>query len=178
MKKNLIVFGIILLTLVGILGGAVALYCFVYPLEYKTYIEKYAEEYQLDPALVASIINVESRFKPTKVSSKGAVGLMQLMPSTAQEVAEKLDIDSYDLFSPETNIQFGCYYLKYLTTQVGTDLTVLLASYNAGFNNVNDWLMDPEYSYNGVTLISTPYAETNEYIEKVNKNYRVYQARF
>lgn len=178
MRRNFIVLSIILVAIVAVFGGAMWLYCYLYPLDYETEIKLYADEYDVDPVLVASMINVESRFSPKKVSHKGAIGLMQLMPSTAEEIAKKLNRTYYDLFDPATNIEFGCYYLKYLTTQVGSELTVLLASYNAGFNNVNDWLTNKDYSDNGVTLIKTPYKETNDYIDKVNQNYKIYQARF
>lgn len=178
MRRNLIVLTVLVMAIIGVFGGAMWLYCYMYPLDYEAEIKEYAATYNVDPALVASMINVESRFQPKKVSNKGAVGLMQIMPSTAEEIAKKLDRTYYDLFHPATNIEFGCYYLKYLTTQVGSELSVLLASYNAGFNKVNEWLTNKDYSDNGVTLIKTPYKETNQYIEKVNQNYRVYQARF
>ncbi len=177
-RTNCIIFVCVILCLGAVFGGALVIYATMYPLKYEEQIEVYADEYNLDPALVASIINVESRFQPKKVSGKGAIGLMQLMPSTAEEIADKLDKTHYDLFDPSTNIEFGCFYLQYLTTKVGTELSVLLASYNAGFNNVNQWLTDNQYSTNGVTLVTTPYKETNEYLRKVNNNYTVYKARF
>ena len=152
-----------------------------YPLKYKNYIMIHAETYNLQPELVASVINVESSFDKDAVSSSGAIGLMQVLPSTAEEVADKLNYSSFqveDLLTEYKNIEIGCYYLRYLLDYFDENLYNALASYNAGLNNVNTWLGSSKYSEDGEHLTSTPYKETNEYIEKIYKNMEKYKAKF
>ena len=87
---------------------------FLFPIKYKTEINTYSKKYNLQPELVASIINVESGYNKNAISNAGALGLMQLMPSTAEEIATKLQIKDFNINNVETNIEFGCYYLNYL----------------------------------------------------------------
>mgnify|MGYP006308019583 FL=1 len=109
------------------------------PVKYKNEIDKYAEEFSLQPELLAAIIYVESRFDKYSVSSKGAVGLMQLMPSTAYWVAKELgykDFSLQDLDDPDLNIKFGSWYFAYLYQKFDKDLIKTIAAYNAGETNV------------------------------------------
>ena len=154
---------------------------FYYPLEYKNLIIKHAEFYGLSPAMVASIINVESGFRPDAVSPQGAIGLMQIMPGTALDIKNRLrdvTFEVSDLFDPETNINYGCYYLKYLNEIYENNTTNVLASYNAGLTNVNIWLQNISYSSDGETINRTPFNETNNFIKRVNRNYRIYNRHF
>ncbi len=147
---------------------AVIFYPF-YPLKYTEQIKAYAEQYDLSPELVAGVIYAESGYNSKAVSDKGAMGLMQLMPSTAQEIASKLG-EKYSedmLLDVDTNIRYGCYYLRYLYDRSGSDI-IVLASYNAGLGVVSKWLNNNEYSYKG-ELVAIPYKQTQEYIDKVNK---------
>ena len=139
----------------------------------------------VEPKLVASVINVESSFREEVVSPKGAVGLMQVKPSTAEWLLEtKMDI-FYDknakveelLKNAEFNIKVGCFYLKYLKDKFQNIKTALYA-YNAGEGNVNSWLKDKRYSLNGKELISCPFSETNNYINKINTNLKIYSQKF
>ena len=141
----------------------------LYPQKYVSIIKKYAKEYSVSPALVASIINVESGYKSDAISSVGAVGLMQIMPQTAKWIEES-DINLSDV---NTNIKIGCKYLAYLKTKF-SNFECIIASYNAGPNKVQIWLNDKKYSYDGISLISTPYKETNDYIKKIKSNLKVY----
>ena len=87
----------------------------VYPILYKEEIIAVSEKYGIDPALVFAIVRTESGFAPHTVSAKGATGLMQIMPSTGKYIADKKGVAEYDLFEVSTNLDFGCYYWKYLS---------------------------------------------------------------
>lgn len=148
-----------------------------HPLKYTDMIEKYSAEYGLDPYLVTSVINVESGYRETVVSNKGAKGLMQIMPATGEWIAEMRGDSEFtveQLDDPETNIRYGCWYLNYLYNMFKNTATVL-ASYNAGQGNVASWLDDLSYSKNGETLHAIPAAETEQYVDKVQNNYAQYK---
>ena len=117
-------------------------------------IQSAAQTYRLDPALVASVIAVESNFNSRAVSSKSALGLMQLLPGTAAEMAVR------NAFDPKQNIAGGTRYLKQLIDRYGQNLTLALAAYNAGPGRVD--------FYQGIP----PIAETRSYIDKVLSNLR------
>ncbi|MPN57676.1 Soluble lytic murein transglycosylase [bioreactor metagenome] len=128
---------------------------------------------------MAAIIHVESGNREDAVSEKGALGLMQLMPDTAEWIAGKLG-ETYNQDSvcePYTNIRYGCWYLDFLFSRFSSTDTVL-AAYNAGHNAVRNWLSDPEYSDDGVTLKRIPYTETEQYVEKVDRAYDKYKALY
>lgn len=139
-----------------------------YPLLYEDIIKKYAKEYSLDPYLLAAIIKTESGFREDAVSRVGALGLMQLMPSTAEWISGKVGEDYREdmLTDPDTNIRYGCWYLRFLTDRFGDDLPAVLAAYNAGHNKVSEWLRDDAISPGG-TLGEIPYPEAKQYVERV-----------
>ena len=142
-------------------------------------IEKYAAQYEVDDYLVASIINVESHFNSEVISSKGAIGLMQLLPSTADWVAGKfkMEFNQQDLLRPETNIQIGTYFLSYLINYFG-DVDLAICAYNAGQGNVKKWLTNKQYSVDGVSLKEIPFSETKNYLKKVKQNIEIYKNKF
>lgn len=149
-----------------------------YPLDYVEYIEKYSADYSLDPHLVASVIWVESKYRPDAVSRRDARGLMQVTPSTAQWGAEKMGIINYDdakLFDPDLNISIGCWYLSYLYNQFPENTQLVLASYNGGIGNVKKWLQDANYSTDGQSLIHIPFKETSDYVAIVTESYKMYK---
>lgn len=119
--------------------------------EYDVFIERAANHYKIDPLIVKAMIMQESSFNPRALSSKGALGLMQLMPGTAK------DMGVVDITDPEQNIMGG---VKYLRKQLDRfrSLDLALAAYNAGPGNVK--------KYQGIP----PFRETQDYIKKVNKN--------
>lgn len=148
-----------------------------YPVGYKNAINKYSKEYGVDPHLVMSIINVESKYNKDAVSNKDARGLMQIGPQTGLWAAEILELDNYSeslLFEPEINILIGIWYIDQLKKEFGDKRDLVLAAYNAGSGNVNKWLEEDEYSKDG-NLIKIPFNETDEYVTKVKKNYRIYK---
>lgn len=142
---------------------------YIFPVKYENLIEKYSLEYGLDKNLVFAVVNVESRFDENAVSKKGATGLMQLMPETADWIAKKAIFEDYreeDLKIPSENIKLGCWYLSYFIEKYN-NLDLALASYNAGRGNVLKWLKDERYSQDGKTLDTIPFKETDNYIKKV-----------
>lgn len=149
-----------------------------YPLSYQTLIKKYSEKYDVDPYLVAAIINVESKFDKNAVSNKNARGLMQIAPITGKWASEELNIDDFDvedLFDPELNIMIGSWYLNVLSQEFDNNLQLILAAYNAGSGNVVRWLQNKMYSEDGKSLMIIPFNETKDFVNKVQKNISIYK---
>lgn len=140
-------------------------------MDYKDTIVKYCDEYSVPYDLLCAIIRTESSFDVQAVSSAGAIGLMQLMPSTAREIADRIG-ETYDenkLFEPETNIKYGCFYIRYLYKNLGENWDTACAAYNAGIGRVASWLKDSAYSDDGISLKHIPIEETKNYVERINK---------
>ena len=159
---------------------SIFIFCLVYnevyyPINYKNYILKYSEKYNLQPELVASVINTESSFNKNAKSSKGAIGLMQILPSTGLYIAEMLkeDFCVNKLYDPETNIKYGCFYLNYLGTKFKNN-KVVLSAYNAGETTVSLWLKNKSLSKDGFSLQSIPYKGTSNYVEKIIRGAKFY----
>lgn len=129
----------------------------LYTRPFAQWIAKAADEHQLDPALIRAVIHAESSFRPSAISRKGAVGLMQLMPATAKQLGVS------DASVPEHNIAAGSRYLAGLLKQHNGELPLALAAYNAGSSNVR--------RYNGIP----PFAETKAYVERVAILHKRYQ---
>ena len=151
-----------------------------YPLEYVDQIRAQAEESGVDPALVAAVILAESSYQPDAVSEANAQGLMQLLPSTAQWVAEKFDEPYAEgcLFEPERNIKYGSWYLGYLLRRFDGDATKAVAAYHAGQGRVDEWLANPEYSPDGITLSVIPSQATDTYVKRVLRYYEKYREMY
>jgi soluble lytic murein transglycosylase len=131
-----------------------------YPLEYEHILRGHAENYDLDPALLAAVVYRESKFDPDARSSSGAVGLMQLLPETAKGIALHTGGSRFrvsDLYDPEINVRYGAFYLRRLMRKYG-DQRLALAAYNAGQTNVDEWLA----SGGGVR-----FPETRQYVDEV-----------
>lgn len=153
-----------------------------YPIEYSAYVETYAAEYNLPPHLVYAIIRTESAFDSCAVSSVGAIGLMQLMPDTFTWISADLLGDHFDVsmaYDPETNIRYGCYYLRRLYNRYG-DIHAALAAYNAGPGRVDGWLKQPELVDETGALIpeAIPIRETRRYVASVLDAYHNYDALY
>ena len=147
---------------------------YVYPLEYKETVFKCADEFNLNRALIFAVIKTESNFDPNAKSKAGAVGLMQITPETGEYIANRLGIEEYSLTNAQTNIKFGCYYIRYLKDRF-KQLDTALIAYNAGEGKVSDWLKNPDLSSDGITLKTVPYRESNEYIKKIHENFSKYK---
>ncbi|HON43088.1 MAG TPA: lytic transglycosylase domain-containing protein [Bacillota bacterium] len=147
------------------------------PIQYQDLITVYSRRHDLDPFLVAAIMRVESRYQPDAVSSKGARGLMQLMPDTGRWAAGCLGIEGYSddfLFEPEVNIRIGAWYLRQLLNQFEGNLTVALAAYNGGPSNVEKWLSGGRWSGSIDDLEQIPFGETARYVDRVSRAHRLY----
>ncbi|MFH1368904.1 MAG: lytic transglycosylase domain-containing protein [Elusimicrobiota bacterium] len=143
------------------------------PVFLKDTVNTYSRKYGVDPLLVIAVIKAESNFSKSAKSSTGAAGLMQLMPSTAEEVAKALNFTDYkpsDLENPDINIQFGVYYLAELRKEFRNNNVLALAAYNAGKSKVQIW-----YKKNPmleVEISDIPYDETRRYVKTVMRNYK------
>jgi len=137
-----------------------------HPLRYEAAIEAAAADHRVDPYLIAAMINAESGFDRSQVSHAGAVGLMQLLPSTAQEVgaAEGIagTIDTERLKDADVNIAIGTRHLADLLGKY-TETETALAAYNAGSGNVDRWIAEGETT----TLTAAGFPETRAYVERV-----------
>lgn len=153
-----------------------------YAITYQDIMERYADEYNLQPAFVAAVIRNESSFRTDAESSVGARGLMQLMPDTASWIAGKLGESgaySFDnLYDAETNIRYGCWYLNYLSRMFRGDALLVSAAYHAGQTTVTRWLSDSSISSDGVTIAveNLPDGPTKQYAGRVTTTYGIYQA--
>ena len=138
-----------------------------YPLSYSQYIRVHAKEHKLDPALMAAVIYQESKFRTSVESTSGAIGLMQLTPSTARGIAIRTGGDAFrtsDLYNAEINIRYGAWYLAHLFAKYRNERLVL-AAYNAGQGNVDKWIAHNE---------SIQFPETRAYVSRVERLKRVY----
>jgi soluble lytic murein transglycosylase len=142
----------------------------LYPLHYESEIAGVAERYDLDPYLVAAVVKAESDFKPEAVSRAGAVGLMQVMPETANWISQRADWAGPadpNLDDPRDNLELGTYYLSYLISMFDADVGTALAAYNAGHGAVQSWLQQGEETR--VSLEQIPFRETRDFVERVKR---------
>jgi soluble lytic murein transglycosylase len=152
-----------------------------YPVAYADLIKQYADQYQLDPYLVQSIMRCESSNDPTAKSDVGAVGLMQIMPETGEWIAHKIDPElaySLDMLEdPATCIEYGCWYLSFLSQRFDGRLIEIISAYNAGHGTVEDWLNNARFAQDG-KLAVIPYEDTARYYEKVVAAYQNYSTLY
>jgi soluble lytic murein transglycosylase len=140
------------------------------PLRHEDIIRQQARDKGLDPALVAAVIYAESRFRDGQTSSAGALGLMQLTPQTAQYIARKSGGTAFvvgDLATPQVNIAYGTYYLRYLLRRYDDNETLALAAYNAGEGNVDRWISAARQRERDLSITAIPYPETRSYVTRV-----------
>jgi soluble lytic murein transglycosylase len=139
-----------------------------YPLEYEHIVRGHAEQYDLDAALLAAVIYRESKFDADARSSSGAIGLMQLLPDTAEGIAQltggsRFEVD--DLYDPEINVRYGSFYLRRLLRKY-EDERLALAAYNAGQANVDEWIAEGREEI--------PFPETREFVDNVLETRELY----
>ncbi len=139
-----------------------------YPLEYDQVVRAYADERELDPALVAAMIYAESRFDPNVRSTAGAIGLMQILPDTGRFIARSTGGEDFvvaDLRDPDLNVRYGTWLVAYLLDRYDGDVSSTLAAYHAGPANVDAWRADG----GGVR-----FPETRQYVDEVLRVRNVY----
>ena len=143
----------------------------VYPVHYYDEIKKYADRNGNNPPLMLALVREESYFNPEASSGVGARGLMQLMPATADEVAARKGIESYNLFNADSNIRMGNAYYSYIKSMLsGMDISAI-ASYNGGIGAVSRWKQSLNYSDTDSFVEKIPYSETQNYVKKVFRSY-------
>ena len=150
-----------------------------YPLHYSAIVRGHARNYGIDPALLAAVIYTESRFRPHARSTSGAIGLMQLLPSTAKGIATRTGGTKFvasDLDDPEINVRYGAWYLQHLRQHyegLPGSMTLALAAYNAGMANVDAWV---RHTRAGQALQIPPaFAETSAYLKRIDHARGVYR---
>jgi soluble lytic murein transglycosylase len=142
-----------------------------YPLRYQAIVRGHADNYKIQPALLAAVIEQESKFRSDARSSAGAIGLMQLQPATAKGIALRTGGHKFvvsDLYDPEINVRYGAWYLRHLLDKYGDEETAL-AAYNAGQANVNEWIREGK----GIA-----FAETRSYVARVERLKGIYRRAY
>lgn len=146
--------------------------------DYRDEIRTNCVEHHLSPVLIGAIVFVESRFNPEAISSKGARGLMQIMPSTGKWAARQMDLKNYseqDLIDPMVNLNIGTWYLAYLKKYFNGNETKALAAYNAGHSYVEKWMDTNLWDGDLVRIENIPFPETKKYLFRINLLRKIYQ---
>ena len=139
-----------------------------YPLRYEEIVRGHAHNYHLDATLLAAVIYQESKFRADAHSKAGAIGLMQLLPATAEGIALHTGGSRFrvrDLYNPEINVRYGAWYLRHLLNKYGNE-QLALAAYNAGQNTVDEWLRERR---------GIEFEETRSYVNHVEHLKSVYR---
>lgn len=150
----------------------------IYPKQYSEYVDKYAQQYNIDENLIYSIIKAESNFDVNATSNKNAKGLMQLLDSTAKELAQQENIqynENTTLYNPETNIMLGTKYISQLLSKYNNNIYLAVIAYNAGIGNVDKWIDNNIIKEDGSDIQNVPYKETNSYVRKIIRDYNIYK---
>ncbi|CAM3372711.1 lytic transglycosylase domain-containing protein [Paenibacillus lupini] len=174
---------VLLLLLIGLIGvlflNSNWLARMMYPIEFKEDIRASASNYGVDPHLIAAIIRTETNYSTGQVSKKGALGLMQIMPDTADWIFQKADFKNVteDMLQnrPDVSIEVGAWYLQSLHKQFDQNTVAVIAAYNAGPGNVRKWLDSGKWDGKLDTADQIPYGETRHYVQRVIYYYNKYK---
>jgi soluble lytic murein transglycosylase len=150
------------------------------PLQHEDIIRQQARAKNLDPALLAAMIYQESKFQD-RTSSAGAKGLMQILPSTAQFIAHKSGGTAFelrDLGTPQINISYGSWYLRYLINRYDGNVTLAVAAYNAGEHNVDIWVQRAGGDQHFDPSTDIPFPETRNYVASVMEHRKLYRQKY
>lgn len=151
----------------------------IYKKEYSEYVSKYSTEYNVDENLIYAVIKAESNFNECAKSSKGAIGLMQLIKETAKDVTKKIDMQISDdkleekLLDAEININLGTKYISMLIERY-KNIEIAITAYNAGIGTVDNWIEKGIIKADGSDIENVPYKETNNYVRKILRDYKIY----
>jgi soluble lytic murein transglycosylase len=149
-----------------------------FPLPYRADLERFSKQNKLDPFLMAALIRQESEFDAKVISRANARGLTQIEPATGRELSRKLKIPKYTtakLFQPTLNLQFGTYYLRLVTDQLGGHTEAALAAYNAGMSRAKSWLTWGDFQEPAEFVETVPFTQTRVYIQAVLRNADAYR---
>ncbi|MEA2390576.1 MAG: soluble lytic murein transglycosylase [Solirubrobacteraceae bacterium] len=150
------------------------------PLRHEDIIRQQARAKRLDPALIAAVIYAETKFVP-RTSAAGAEGLMQILPATARFLARRSGGTAFreaDLATPEVNIKYGSYYLRYLLDRYGQSEVLAAAAYNGGETNVDRWIGAARRRGAAFRIADIPYSETRQYVRRVLNAQRDYRRSY
>jgi soluble lytic murein transglycosylase len=148
------------------------------PLRDTTVIREQAADKHLDPALIAGVIYAETKFDP-RTSSAGALGLMQILPTTAHYIARLsggFRFTTGDLATPKINVAYGSWYLRYLLDHYEGDEMEAVAAYNGGLANVDAWVAKAREEGRRLTVADIPFPETQAYVRRVLRAQAQYRA--
>lgn len=170
-----IIISIILITLL-LTGINIIVKKILYKKDYSEYVKKYAQKYQIEEELIYAIIKAESNFNTKAISKSNAQGLMQLMYSTAEEVAKEnnIELTKENILEPQINIEIGTIYISKLIKKYQS-LEVALSAYNAGVGKVDKWIKEGVIKKDGSDIQNVPYKETNTYVRKILRDYKIYK---
>lgn len=159
-----------LLTVVLVFTASLVVLKSEYNIEYENLIQSISQKNDIDYRFVCSIIKAESNWNPKAVSKKGAIGLMQILPSTAKWLAKiiSLEFEDEELYNPTINISLGVAYLAYLNEKY-QDLNLVAIAYNAGEGNLDKWLQESK---------DIQFSETKKYVKRVEFNYKIYKLMY
>ncbi len=152
----------------------------LYPKTYQEVVLMYEEKYHVEENLIFAVIKAESNFAEDAISNRNAIGLMQLMEETAKDVAKKnqieLDVENVkrNLCDVNKNIEIGTCYLSMLLEKY-QNKEVALAAYNAGIGTVDGWIEKGIIKKDGSDIEKVPYKETNNYVRKILRDYKIYE---
>ncbi len=150
----------------------------LFPMPWEKQLRARARPHGLDPYLVAGLIRQESEFNPRAVSRSGAIGLMQIMPSTGREIARRLGVGGFSnrrLREPDLSMRFGTYYVKQTIEQFNGRIELALAGYNAGPSRAKDWTTWEDFREPAEFVESIPFTETRNYVQAVLRNREMYK---
>src|SRR3954453_22913200 len=151
------------------------------PLRHEDIIRQQARDKDLDPALIAAVIYTQSRFRDGQTSRAGAQGLMQITPGTARMIARKSGGTAFvvdDLGTPQVNIAYGAWYLRYLIGRYAGNESFALAAYNGGEGNVDRWIVAAQRRDQALTIDAIPFSETRTYVQRVQDAEREYRRSY
>lgn len=179
-KKILVCGLIILILIVFLIVFKDKIQRIFYPKSYEEFVSIYSDEYGVDENLIFAVIKAESNFQEDAVSHKDALGLMQIMKETAEDVARKYNIEidfnnsEREILNVQNNIKIGTKYLAVLLEKY-KNIEVAVAAYNAGIGTVDNWIEKGIIKSDGSDIENIPYKETNNYVRKILRNYKIYQ---
>lgn len=181
-KNKVIIIALFLVLIVGLLGPigfGEKMMKIMYSKKYENLVVIYSEKYQVDSDLIFALIKAESNFNSSAVSGKGAKGLMQLMEETAKDVSKKTDLKiepdeiGEKLLQADVNIELGTKYISILLEKYN-NTAIALTAYNAGIGTVDNWIEKGVIKKDGEDIQNIPYKETNNYVRKILRNYKIY----
>ena len=183
-KKNKVIiialFLVLIVVLLGPIGFGEKMMKIMYSKKYENLVVIYSEKYQVDSDLIFALIKAESNFNSSAVSGKGAKGLMQLMEETAKDVSKKTDLKiepdeiGEKLLQADVNIELGTKYISILLEKYN-NTAIALTAYNGGIGTVDNWIEKGVIKKDGEDIQNIPYKETNNYVRKILRDYKIYK---